>query len=271
MEESPSVEVDGAVVRVRSASKALALCGWRIGWVVADEALAASGIRFERPPEGAFRLLRAVGRFDDDDANLANGTPNYDTICSAASNHGFGDVCPEILEGVVISHTPLESTTSQSSAHVMASIVSEHRNILIAASDGTLVSDVRPLVRVNIQVIAENKEGRRETGYEGAGGRFDLARLLDEEGWKPLADEAVRSALVNLEAKPCPAGTMDVVLGPGWPGILLHEAIGHGLEGDFNRKQTSAFANRIGERVAAEGVVEVVRKAVVVVVAVRIE
>ena len=137
---------------------------------------------------------------------------------------------------------------------VMASVVAEHRNILVAASDGTLVADVQPLVRINVQVIAEDKNGRREIGYQGAGGRFDLARLLDPEGWKPIADEAVRLALVNLEAKPCPAGTMDVVLGPGWPGILLHEAIGHGLEGDFNRKKTSAFSGRIGERVATEGV-----------------
>jgi TldD protein len=137
---------------------------------------------------------------------------------------------------------------------VMASIVAEHRNVLIAASDETLVADVRPLVRINVQVIAEDEQGRREVGYQGAGGRFDLARLLAPEGWKPIADEAVRTALVNLEAGPCPAGTMDVVLGPGWPGILLHEAIGHGLEGDFNRKKTSAFSERIGERVATEGV-----------------
>jgi TldD protein len=137
---------------------------------------------------------------------------------------------------------------------VMASVVAEHRNVLIAASDGTLVADVQPLVRINVQVIAEDQEGRREIGYQGAGGRFDLARLLDPEGWKPVADEAVRLALVNLEAQPCPAGTMDVVLGPGWPGILLHEAIGHGLEGDFNHKKTSAFSDRIGERVATDGV-----------------
>jgi TldD protein len=137
---------------------------------------------------------------------------------------------------------------------VMASVVAEHRHILIAASDGTLVGDVQPLVRVNVQVIAEDERGRREAGYQGAGGRFDLARLLAPEGWQPIADEAVRLALLNLEAQPCPAGTMDVVLGPGWPGILLHEAIGHGLEGDFNRKKTSAFSDRIGERVAIEGV-----------------
>jgi TldD protein len=137
---------------------------------------------------------------------------------------------------------------------VMASLIAEHRHILIAGSDGTLVADVRPLVRLSVQVIAEDERGRREVGYQGGGGRFDLARLLDPRGWKPIADDAVRLALLNLEAKPCPAGTMSVVLGPGWPGILLHEAIGHGLEGDFNRKKTSAFSGRIGERVAAEGV-----------------
>jgi TldD protein len=136
----------------------------------------------------------------------------------------------------------------------MVSLIAEHRHVLVAGSDGTLVADVRPLVRLNVQVIAEDGRGRREVGYQGGGGRFDLARLLDPRGWKPIADDAVRLALLNLEAKPCPAGTMDVVLGPGWPGILLHEAIGHGLEGDFNRKKTSAFSGRIGERVAAEGV-----------------
>jgi TldD protein len=127
---------------------------------------------------------------------------------------------------------------------VMASVVCQHKRMLVAASDGTRVADVLPLVRVNVQVIAASG-GRREVGYQGAGGP---AR------WKPLVDEAVRIALLNLEAKPCPAGTMDVVLGPGWPGILLHEAIGHGLEGDFNRKRTSAFWDKLGQRVAAPGV-----------------
>ncbi len=138
---------------------------------------------------------------------------------------------------------------------VMASVISQHRNVLMAASDGTFVSDVQPLVRLNVQVIAEAADGsRREVGYEGSGGRFELGRLLDPEWWRPQVDEAVRLALLNLEARPCPAGTMDVVLGPGWSGVLLHEAVGHGLEGDFNRKKTSAFADRIGERVAAPGV-----------------
>jgi TldD protein len=136
---------------------------------------------------------------------------------------------------------------------VMASVISQHRQVLVAASDGTLVGDVQPLVRLNVQVIAADGS-RREVGYQGAGGRYELEKLLDPEGWQPLVAEAVRVAVLNLAAEPCPAGTLDVVLGPGWPGILLHEAIGHGLEGDFNRKGTSAFANRLGERVAVPGV-----------------
>ena len=138
---------------------------------------------------------------------------------------------------------------------VMASVISEQRHVLIAAADGTFVSDVQPLVRLNVQVIAEASDGsRREVGYDGRGGRYELERLLDPEGWQPQVDEAVRLALLNLEAAPCPAGTMDVVMGPGWSGVLLHEAVGHGLEGDFNRRETSAFSGRIGERVASPGV-----------------
>jgi TldD protein len=133
---------------------------------------------------------------------------------------------------------------------VTAGVTAVHEVILIATSDGHLSADVRPLVRFNVSVLVE-QEGRREQGYAGSGGRFTLEDLV--AGDKPLilGREAARQALVNLEAKPAPAGAMTVVLGPGWPGILLHEAIGHGLEGDFNRKGTSAFANRIGERVAA--------------------
>jgi TldD protein len=137
---------------------------------------------------------------------------------------------------------------------VMASVVCQQRQLMVAASDGTWVADVQPLVRLNVQVIAQGAGGLREVGYQGAGGRRDLAELLAPAGWQPLVDEAVRLALVNLEARPCPAGAMDVVLGPGWPGVLLHEAVGHGLEGDFNRKGISAFSNRIGQRVAAPGV-----------------
>ncbi|HRX88666.1 MAG TPA: metalloprotease TldD [Steroidobacteraceae bacterium] len=133
---------------------------------------------------------------------------------------------------------------------VMASVSAVHEVVLVAASDGTLAGDVRPLVRMNVSVIVEHN-GRRETGYAGAGGRISLAELVAGDRPLRLGQEAVRQALVNLEAIPAPAGAMTVVLAPGWPGILLHEAIGHGLEGDFNRKGTSAFANRIGERVAS--------------------
>jgi TldD protein len=136
---------------------------------------------------------------------------------------------------------------------VMASVAAVHEVIMVATSDGTLAADVRPLVRFNVSVIAEHN-GRREQGYAGSGGRYSLAELVAGDRPLALAREAARQALVNLEAVPAPAGSMTVVLGPGWPGILLHEAIGHGLEGDFNRKGTSAFSNRIGERVAAPGV-----------------
>src|SRR3954470_18105055 len=136
---------------------------------------------------------------------------------------------------------------------VMASIAGEWQAVQILRADGTRVADLRPLVRLNVSVVVE-QDGRRETGSYGLGGRFDYARILDEASWKGAVEEALRQALVNLESIPAPAGEMEVVLGPGWPGILLHEAIGHGLEGDFNRKGTSAFAGLLGERVAAPGV-----------------
>jgi TldD protein len=138
---------------------------------------------------------------------------------------------------------------------VMASALSQHRTVLVVGSDGTFRTDVRPLVRLNVQVVTADAGGvRREVGYQGMGGRFELDRLFDPMEWKPLVEDAVRIAVLNLDSVPCPAGTMDVVLGPGWPGILLHEAVGHGLEGDFNRKRTSAFSDKLGQRVAAAGV-----------------
>ena len=135
---------------------------------------------------------------------------------------------------------------------VMAGLASEYDVVLIARADGTLAADVRPLVRLSVTVIAE-QNGRREMGSGGGGGRFGLA-YFDDACLKQYVNDAVQSALTNLEARPAPAGEMTVVLGPGWPGILLHEAIGHGLEGDFNRKGSSAFSGRVGQRVAAKGV-----------------
>jgi TldD protein len=135
---------------------------------------------------------------------------------------------------------------------VMAGLASEYDVVMVARADGTLAADVRPLVRLSLTVIAEQK-GRREVGSGGGGGRFGLA-YFDDAQIGQYVDDAVKAALTNLDARPAPAGQMTVVLGPGWPGILLHEAIGHGLEGDFNRKGSSAFSGRIGQRVAARGV-----------------
>jgi TldD protein len=134
---------------------------------------------------------------------------------------------------------------------VMASLVAVHETILVIGSDGVIAADVRPLVRMNVSVIVE-ENGRREQGYTGGGGRVSYQHFLDSDRAFEFGREAVRQALVALEAVPAPAGEMVVVLGPGWPGVLLHEAIGHGLEGDFNRKGTSAFSRRLGEKVASE-------------------
>ncbi len=135
---------------------------------------------------------------------------------------------------------------------VMASLAGQYEVVLVARADGSLAADVRPLVRLSVTVIAE-QQGRRESGSAGGGGRFGLA-WFDDLRLSSYVDEAVNAALTNLEARAAPAGEVTVVLGPGWPGVLLHEAIGHGLEGDFNRKGSSAFSGRMGKRVAARGV-----------------
>lgn len=136
---------------------------------------------------------------------------------------------------------------------VSATLSAGLQEVEILRPEGLRLTDIRPMARMNVSVIVE-QGGRREQGGTGGGGRFGLARLMARDHWQPLVAEALRIALVNLDAIPAPAGMMDVVLGPGWPGILLHEAIGHGLEGDFNRKQTSAFAGLLGQQIAAKGV-----------------
>jgi len=136
---------------------------------------------------------------------------------------------------------------------VSATIAASHQEVLILRPEGTLVTDTRPMSRLNISVIVE-ENGKRESGGMGGGGRAGLIGLIGRDNWEPVTREALRIALVNLDAEPAPAGVMDVVLGPGWPGILLHEAIGHGLEGDFNRKGSSAFAGLMGQQIAAKGV-----------------
>ncbi len=136
---------------------------------------------------------------------------------------------------------------------VMASISGEWQAVQIIRADGSRVADLRPLVLLNVSVVVE-QDGRRETGSYGCGGRFSYSRVLGEASWQAAVDEALRQAVLNLDSRPAPAGEMPIVLGPGWPGILLHEAIGHGLEGDFNRKKTSAFSGLLGQRIASPGV-----------------
>ena len=153
-----------------------------------------------------------------------------------------------LLENIERRARAVDSRVTQ----VMASLGGEYEVVLVTRSDGVTAADVRPLVRMSLQVIVEH-DGRREQGSAGGGGRFDYAYFTDVI-LQDYAEKAVSQALTNLDARPAPAGSMTVVLGPGWPGILLHEAIGHGLEGDFNRKGSSAFCGRLGERVAAPGV-----------------
>ena len=136
---------------------------------------------------------------------------------------------------------------------VSATVAASHQEVLILRPEGTLVTDIRPMSRLSINIMIE-ENGRRESGNMGGGGRAGLIGLITRDHWEPVAREALRIALVNLDAEQAPAGVMDVVLGPGWPGILLHEAIGHGLEGDFNRKGSSAFAGLMGQQIAAKGV-----------------
>jgi TldD protein len=170
--------------------------------------------------------------------------PDIDPV----SHPGFG-VKVELLEEIDAFCRALDPSVVQ----VTATLSATRRNIAILRAGGERYDDIRPLVRLNIAIVAE-KDGRREQGYAGAGGRKAYDGYIDPSFWKPMAREALRQAQVNLDSVPAPAGQMDVVLGPGWPGVLLHEAMGHGLEGDFIRKGTSAFANMLGERVAAPGV-----------------
>ncbi|MEM9221642.1 MAG: metallopeptidase TldD-related protein [Pseudomonadota bacterium] len=164
------------------------------------------------------------------------------------SEPGFG-MKAELLAAIDAYARAKDSRVSQVSANLSA----ERQVVNILRADGQRLADVRPLVRFVVSLIV-SKDGRQETGTYGFGGRQPYENFIAEASWRGAVDEALRRALVNLDAAPAPAGTFDVVLGPGWPGILLHEAVGHGLEGDFNRRKTSAFAGLMGERVASPGV-----------------
>ncbi|MBK0392026.1 metalloprotease TldD [Ramlibacter algicola] len=200
----------------------------------------------------AARTVRAIGaasrggRVKVPSRNVASSRSLYPALDPIATLDSTAKV--KLLERVEQMARKKDSKIRQ----VMAGLAAEWDVVMVARADGTLAADVRPLVRLSVTVIAEHK-GRREVGSSGGGGRFGLA-YFDDARLQDYVDDAVKAALTNLEARPAPAGEMVVVLGPGWPGILLHEAIGHGLEGDFNRKGSSAFSGRVGQRVAAPGV-----------------
>ena len=209
---------------------------------------------------------------DISEASLLDAARTVRTIASAAQNRRVKAVSSKVAKArsLYAGLDPIASLDSASKvallekveqrarakdprvAQVMAGLAAEYDVVLVARADGTLAADVRPLVRLSVSVIAE-QNGRREIGSAGGGGRFGFA-YFDDALIEQYVDEAVQSALTNLQAKAAPAGEMTVVLGPGWPGILLHEAVGHGLEGDFNRKGSSVFSGRVGQRVAAKGV-----------------
>ena len=188
---------------------------------------------------------------------------NYSGIMSPAPSHGINkalytslnpiegtsfQIKTNLLEEIDAYARSLDSNVVQVSASVSAS----HQSIQILRADGERAADIRPLVRLNVSLVVE-KKGRRETGSSGCGGRGKYEEWINSDRWKGQVKEALRIANTNLESIPTPAGEMPVILGPGWPGVMLHEADGHGLEGDFNRKGTSIFSGKIGEKVTADG------------------
>ena len=221
-----------------------AICGEKTGFAYADQLDEASLLD---AVEAARGIARTQGRGNVKVAGraIAPFDTLYPVVDPLTSMEDRDKV--ELLADLDRRTRALDPRVTQ----VIASLAGVYEVMLVQGSDGTLAADVRPLVRLNVSVIMES-DGRREQGYAGGGGRADFSLIAANGRPMQLAAEAVRSAAVNMEAVPAPAGNMPVVLGSGWPGILLHEAIGHGLEGDFNRKGTSAFSGRIGERVATQ-------------------
>ena len=215
--------------------------GEKTGFAYSDELLLPA-------LEQAAGAARAIARQGQDKCVQAwNRTSAKSLYSSSDPTSSIDDTQKTALLSEIDAATrDLDSRVEQ----VIVSLASSQDLILLAASDGTMAADIRPLIRLNVSVILE-QDGRREQGYAGGGARTDLNYFLDGDLPMDFAREAVRQAIVQLEAQAAPAGSMPIVLGPGWPGILLHEAVGHGLEGDFNRKGTSAFSGKVGQKVAS--------------------
>jgi TldD protein len=222
-----------------------ALAGERTGFAYSDEVSAGA-------LEEAARAARAIARHGA--AGTAKGRAIERTRGSGHALYLPADPIPTVADADKVAFLMLLDRATRKLdprvQQVMASLAAVHEVVLIVNSNGTYAADVRPLVRVNVSVILE-QDGRREQGYVGMGGRYTMAELLRDPAVQDLPRQAVHQARVNLEALPAPAGTMTVVLAGGWPGVMLHEAVGHPLEGDFNRKGTSAFSGRLGETVAS--------------------
>ncbi len=205
-----------------------------------------------RALEDAAKATRTIGRQGEGKVKLASVIKPVENHSLYIPNDPLQTISAAEKVALLEKVEKLARAADPRIVQVMAGLAGEFDVVLVARSDGVLAADVRPLIRLSVTVIAE-QNGRREMGTSGGGGRYGYAYITDEL-ISHYVNEATRSALVNLEAKPAPAGPMTVVLGSGWPGVLLHEAIGHGLEGDFNRKGSSAFSGRLGEKVAADGI-----------------
>ncbi len=202
--------------------------------------------------EDAARATRTIGRQGEGKVKLASVIKPVRNHSLYIPNDPLQTISASEKVALLEKVEKLARAADPRIVQVMAGLAGEFDVVLVARSDGVLAADIRPLIRLSVTVIAE-QDGRREVGTSGGGGRYGYAYFTDELIGH-YVNEATRSALINLEAKPAPAGPMTVVLGSGWPGVLLHEAIGHGLEGDFNRKGSSAFSGRLGEKVAADGI-----------------
>lgn len=245
---SGSATLDDGVVKrtssnLRQGVGCRAIAGDRTGYAYTDLVDGKSLMR-------ASKSANAIGKGDGgaEDVGVASAKPSHSLY-----PYRREDVHLEIGQQIdlLTKIDALARSLDPRVQNVMASIAFEMKNVVIVRADGAILEDSRPLLRLGVSCIVNDK-GNRQTGRHGGGGRYAFDVFLEDDNWQTYVREAARRAIVNLDARPAPAGPMSVVLGPGWPGILLHEAVGHGLEGDFNRKGTSAFSGRVGERVATD-------------------